>query len=113
MGYDFETQLAGFIKGAQKVIDDYMYTNFPRQGRILKLERGSKNIRVVAVDTFDGVESSGGSAWCFIEIATGNIMKPAGYKTPAKHARGNIMQEDFGVSYIGPYGPAYLKKGRK
>jgi hypothetical protein len=28
----------------------------------------------------------------FVEVATGNILKPASFKAPAKHARGNIYR---------------------
>lgn len=110
MALDFETQLNGFITGAQKVIDDYFAKNYPNQGRKLVLERGQKNIRVVAKDVFNGAVTDHGSAWAFIEIRTGDIMKPASYKAPAKHARGNIMEDGFGVKYITPYGPNYLRR---
>lgn len=30
------------------------------------------------------------SAYCFIDLSNGDILKPAGWKGPAKHARGNI-----------------------
>lgn len=32
------------------------------------------------------------SAFAFIDLTTGNILKPAGCNTPAKHARGNIRR---------------------
>lgn len=108
---NFELQLEGFIKGAQKVIDDdYVKQGYaPRQGKVLRLERGSKYIRVVALNVHDGVANESGSAWAFIEIATGSIYKPASFKAPAKHARGTIMEDGFGVKYISVYGPAYLR----
>ena len=34
-----------------------------------------------------------GSAHCFVEIATGNIYKPASYATPAKGVRGKLTNE--------------------
>lgn len=111
---DFETQLTGFVAGAQKVIDDYYTKEFPTQGKKLVLERGSKNIRIVAKDVWQGqLREESGSAWAFIEIATGTILKPASVKAPAKGSRGTIMEEGFGVHYITPYGPPYLSKGRK
>jgi hypothetical protein len=56
------------------------------------LEAGIKNIRVVHI--------SGGSrsVYCFVEKATGNILKAAGWKAPAKGARGNIYKPE---SYAG------------
>jgi hypothetical protein len=63
-------------------------------------ERGKKNARII-ID--DGVQRS---AWGFIELATGNILKAAGWKAPARYSRGNISN---GVEGCGPYGPAYLR----
>ena len=37
--------------------------------------------------------STGGSAHCFVEIATGDIYKPASWNAPAKGVRGNIQNE--------------------
>jgi hypothetical protein len=41
-----------------------------------------------------------GSIVCFIDKATGDILKPASYKVPAKHARGNIGSVDDGMEAI-------------
>ena len=49
------------------------------------------------------------SAWAFIDRSTGDVLKPATYKAPAKHARGNIFDPQNGMSSMGPYGPAYLR----
>lgn len=110
---DFETQLAGFLIGAQAKVDAYFAEHYPSQAMKLVLERQSRYIRVVAKSVDNGQMEESGSAWAFIEIATGTILKCAGWKAPAKGARGTIMQEDFGVEYIDRFGPAYLPKGRK
>lgn len=49
------------------------------------------------------------SAWAFINKDNGDVLKPASFKTPAKHARGNIFDEYNGMKYVTAYGPAYLK----
>lgn len=36
----------------------------------------------------------------------GDLLKAAGWNSPAKHARGNIFE---GTARYGPYGPQYLK----
>ncbi len=62
---------------------------------------GKKYLRVVS--------SSGAhdrSAYAFIEVATGNVLKPDGWKGPAKGARGNIYTENLGV---GAYGAHYAR----
>jgi hypothetical protein len=41
-------------------------------------------------------------------IKAGDIHKPASYKIPAKHARGNIYNKET-WDCVGPYGIAYLR----
>lgn len=42
-------------------------------------------------------------------IVRGGIYKPASFKVPAKHARGNVFSADNGFSCCGEYSVAYLK----
>jgi hypothetical protein len=48
---------------------------------------GPKYARLVVVRPG---ETRGGSVYCFIDMTNGNLLKAAGWKTPAKGARGNI-----------------------
>ena len=41
-------------------------------------------------------------------IRVGDIHKPASFKTPAKHARGNVFEQDF-AKYLTEHGPYYMK----
>jgi len=47
-----------------------------------------------------------GSIHAFIDIETGDIFKPAGWKAPAKGARGNIRDQNY-IKYISKYPDAY------
>jgi hypothetical protein len=47
-------------------------------------------------------------AWAFVELETGNIYKPADWRKPAKHARGNIFDKDGGMKYMQWTGPMYM-----
>lgn len=69
------------------------------RGEII-FERGRKNARIV-VD-----EGHTRSAWGFVDLATGNILKADGWKAPARGVRGNIAN---GVNGCGPFGPAYFR----
>lgn len=70
-----------------------MAANFPEgYYEPIVLEAGSKFIRVV-----HGSKGSH-SVYCFVEKATGNILKAAGWKAPAKGARGSIYKPE---SYAG------------
>jgi len=69
-----------------------------------------------------GSHRNGGqrSIYCFIRLTNGetktlgmltagDIHKPATFKAPAKHRRGNVHAADFGKSCAGLYGIQYLK----
>lgn len=96
----FENALKTFFEGVQKIKKDYMDKEFPtnKQGE-WRLDYGAKRVRVVHEN----------SAWCFVDYATGDVLKSAGWATPAKHARGNIYDAKNGLGAMGPYGPAYLR----
>lgn len=40
----------------------------------------------------------------FIDKQNGNVLKPDGWKAPAKHPRGNLFAADGGLGAIGPTG---------
>lgn len=53
----------------------------------LEIQYGKKYARIVRKDS----RLQGGSAWGFVDMTTGAILKAAGWKAPAKNfARGNI-----------------------
>ena len=95
-----------WLDGCRKIVADNCTRNKYNEFATptLEVEKGGRRyIRIVSIS------SASRSAWAFIEIETGNIFKPASWKTPAKHARGNIFDEHNGLKWIGPYGPAYLR----
>lgn len=118
----FAEALKKWHEAAQKIIDDYditnNYTSLERE--VLVLDESTKYVRVWKCRESEAKAGRRGSAYAFIakvdnttnalgNVKAGDVMKPASWKTPAKHARGNILDEFNGMSMIGPYGPAYLK----
>jgi hypothetical protein len=106
----FEAALANFLALIQAADDAYMTKTFPGlcvngRGNEFSLDMGSKNVRIVRTSVGLGDSRS---VHCFVEKATGNILKAAGWKAPAKHARGNIYDADpmAGMTH---YGPKYLR----
>lgn len=100
--------LDAFLARAQSVVDKHMATLFPNlPSEKLSYSVGKKYARFVR--SIAGVPNGGGSAYCFIDMNTGDVLKPDGWKRPAKHARGNLFDANNGMLHIGPYGPAYLK----
>lgn len=97
---EFNVALQSFYGGCQRISNDYYAKNFPNNPPgAWELQRLQKRIRIVHDH----------SVHCFVDMATGDVLKAAGYKAPAKHARGNIYDEKNGLGSMGPYGPAYLR----
>ena len=72
----------------------------------LEVRRGQKYMKLI----------DEGSLWAFVSmvegvnkgslVCKGDLLKPAGWNTPAKHSRGNIFDGSAKWDYNGP---AYLK----
>ena len=90
---------------AQTSINDYYTSSLPSL-RVpeLTVKFGQKYAQVW----------NGTTIWAFIaltdEVAkaqrVGDLLKPASWRAPAKHSRGNIIE---GTAAYGPYGPEYIK----
>jgi hypothetical protein len=57
---------------------------------------GRKYVKLIRVESNPETLEKQGQTFVhsFVEIATGDIFKPASHKAPAKHARGNIFSDD-------------------
>jgi hypothetical protein len=97
----------GFIDKVNEHITLYYKTHLTNlEPELLRVDVGNKYIRLW----------KGTSCWGFISrvngdhkgvpIKKGDLLKPATWKAPAKHARGNIMD---GTAMWGVYGPEYMK----
>ena len=76
------------------VLDSYPLT--------ISIEYGKARARLVR-------EEEQRSVCGFVDLATGDILYPASWHAPAKHARGNVFAEDFGLSAFGDYGVKTLR----
>ena len=66
---------------------------------VFTMEEGKKFIKIVR-----GSVSGSKSVHGFIDKATGDVLKAAGWKAPAKGARGNIFDQHKGLSRIDAHG---------
>ena len=102
---DFFGRLESFIIGCQEIVDEnnkqFEYVQRPK----VVYTKGRKYIKVIREES-----GQGQSVHCFVNIQTGDVLKAASWKAPAKHARGNIFNDDNGLNCMGPYGAAYLNK---
>ena len=94
----FAQHLETFVTGVMALRENAGY-----KGRLEYNPRGQKYLRLMKP------ENEGGGVYAFIEIATGDIFKPASWKARAKHARGNIYDSDNGLSRMTVHGPEYLR----
>ena len=80
--------------------------------RFVKIVRVQHNRKFDATKPEDRVTNPryiNSAAWAFVDRTNGDVLKPASWNAPAKHARGNILDGQNGLGSIGPYGPAYLR----
>lgn len=96
---EFQIRLAKFVAGAQEKVNIGMenFKNLPVP--FLQVEEGSRYVKIIR----------GTSVYCFIDKTNGDVLKAASWKAPAKHARGNIFNEDNGVTGVGHHGGNYLR----
>ena len=87
---NFETAFKAYFEGCQKITT----SKYPDE--TLRFERLQKRIRVWC----------GPMAHSFVDLVTGDVLFCAGWKAPAKGARGNIFDEHHGLGRMGPHGPA-------
>lgn len=111
---NYEKRLEEFVSRVSHRTERYQKRAYPNTSETPKfyINNGRKFDKIVRVD-------GGQSVWGFVakdsfafkgtSVKVGDIMMPAGWKAPAKHARGNIFDSlDDGY---GPYGPEYLNGG--
>ena len=106
-----------FLSGAQGILNNYYATNFGdsphTMANIPKLEIDNPNapkyLRIASVKRGADGTVNARSAHTFIDRTTGDVLKPASWQTPAKHARGNVHDASNGLKNMGPHGPAYLR----
>jgi len=88
---DFESALQKFI---DKLNAEFKKANvdFPKfkdgYYKDVEIKKGKVYVKVLRI----GISSE--SVYCFIEIATGKIYKPATFNAPAKGARGDIYKPE-------------------
>jgi hypothetical protein len=102
---EFENRLQTFVAGVTKKINDHYTTNFTNlTAPKVVIMRGSKNIKIALEET-----NGSKSVYCFIETTTGDVLKAASWKAPAKIARSNIFDEGNGLNGVNQYGAIYLR----
>jgi hypothetical protein len=90
-------QLDAFVHALTTAKAAHMQANFPSLDPVTyDYSVGKKFAKIV--------EGRRGGVFCFVDLATGDILKAAGYNAPAKGARGHISN---GAADVTPYGATY------
>ena len=104
----FDKRFQIWLEGAQKIVDDYYRTAFPRiyfeHKKILIVDRGRRYIKMSLIQ--GGRQKA---VFAFIDMTNGDVLKAATWRRPAKKARGNIFNQDDGLGCVDPYGIKYLR----
>jgi hypothetical protein len=104
-------ELVSFIAAVNTKKEDYRVATGLTVYSSLTVEVLREGPKYVVLGSFETIASTGekrhGATYCFIDRATGDILKPATYKAPAKGVRGNLFAEDNGLTRCNHYGPAY------
>lgn len=109
MTNEFDNALETYLRGCQQIVSGYRAAHFPNLVEpTLEVTKGRRYAKVVRFELHGG-ERHHVSVHAFVDMTNGDVLKPQGWSTPAKHARGNIYDVHNGLKYMGPHGPAYLR----
>ena len=106
---NFELALTNFVSGAQAIIDKEYNSNDVFNRKLSIDPKGKKYKRIVVKDhdKEGNPLNHSGSVFCFINMENGDVLKAAGWKSPAKGARSNINNDVNGVDGVNEYGANY------
>lgn len=108
---------SAFIPALQQLIDAHFAANLsPLQSPEITVEYGQTYAKIIRSDRPAG--TGGRSVHAFIALGAvntknitaqpGDILKPANWKAPAKHARGNVFNA-YPIQGVGVYGCEYRR----
>jgi len=105
---DDTPELVNWHAACVKLCEDYKvehgYNKVPNlAAEKLEISQGTRYIKISRI----GPKVN--SVWAFVDRTNGNVLKPATWRAPAKHARGNIFDANGGMASMSSYGPAYLR----
>ena len=108
-----------FLAACQGLLDHHHDVKFPTLGRErLRVDKGRRFYKIVREELEeDGtIRPHSAYVWAFVEIATGDVLRPATFAKPAFHKTPlagrdgakelNVFDNDIDDK-MGPYGPPY------
>ena len=109
----FQVAFDAFVVGVQNLVNEHMTRHFPTLSiPTISVDEGGRYLKLVKTDNWNAHAGAhhtpSRSVWGFVDKTNGDILKPAGWKAPAKHARGNIFNNSP-LAGVNAYGPNYLR----
>jgi hypothetical protein len=92
-----KTQFEIWLDGVNKQFDGVVYSWTP-----LTTKKGSKFMKIMSSRSVWGFVSMYDGEFQGIPIKKGDLMKPASWRAPAKHSRGNIFDGTARYKWTGP-----------
>lgn len=105
--FQTDPKIDAAIKEFVEFVTNTIHTNMKKNFANLPLpkvyaEWGQRYVRIVKEDNQRVV-------FGFVDRTNGDILKAEGWKKPAKHARGNVLDRSTWAGSHGPYGMTYLR----
>ena len=116
---DFDTALNSFVTSCQKVTDEHHQKWYPSTHETspttISVDAGGQKFkRIVRSNTVQR------SVHCFVSVTdghnkklgnwkAGDVFKADSWKAPARGVRGNIFDDQNGMTRMGAFGPEYNK----
>ena len=99
---EFNDALVSYVEGVQDIYNNHFAQHYENSvPDLIQIEGGRKYVKIS--HTSDGGNGQK-SVHSFINTENGDVLKPASWKAPAKHARGNIFSPKNGMEAVGPSG---------
>jgi hypothetical protein len=92
-----KTQFENWLERVNLQFDGVVYSWKP-----LKFKKGSKFIKIVSGNSVWGFVAMYDGEFQGVPIKKGDLMKPASWRAPAKHSRGNIFDGTAKYKWTGP-----------
>ena len=84
---NFDKSLENFLSVVTENTNEYYKTNYSNLTPPVYVNLGGRKYNKIVSES-----ENSESVYCFVEKSTGLIYKPAGYRAPAKGARGSIYE---------------------
>ena len=103
---DIKTRIDELVKRLNEMLDAE-YIDCPRIQKLITAHYGRRYVRLVSTDK--NLDTKNRSAYGFIDLKTGDLLKTSSWDKPALGARGNVFNPDYGMGGCTKFGMIYFR----